>query len=43
MQFSPEKVVVYPGAEVLLDREIAVSDYKNLLRAKRKDLKSATA
>ena len=36
-------MIVYPGVDVLLDKEIPVSDYKMLLKARRKDLKSATA
>ena len=34
---------VYPGAEDIFDKEINVKEYGALTRAKRRDLKSATA
>jgi hypothetical protein len=42
-RYSPERLILYPGVEELLDRDIPTRDYKMMLRAKRKNLKSATA
>ena len=40
---SPERLLHYPGSETVYDKEIDIQDYKYMRRAKRKNLKSATA
>jgi hypothetical protein len=40
---SPERVTKLPGAGDIYDREITVNQHKLMMKAKRKDLKSATA
>lgn len=41
--FSGERLLKKAGAETVYDKEITVQEYKMMLKAKRKDLKSATA
>jgi hypothetical protein len=40
--FSGERLMKKPGADAVYDKEITVQEYKMMLKAKRKDLKSAT-